>query len=185
MDRGIATRAGLWMDFDDPDGQMQSDWRLLDHWASVCSLDGRVGFHQLVEERTRALVGSSHFRHVYSTLTRELLSRGRLAEDQVDEVALAALVDRDGHLSGKPSPRSARQARHAREEGRMATPVVIGNARLLAAAVQVSEIRNAWLEAKVEGKPMVELLGLEPIDPDGRSLRIAAVESVRQQLLDL
>jgi hypothetical protein len=81
-----------------------------------------------------------------------------------------------GHLS--------RQALEASAAGlRSVTPTVSGNARLLAESVLLAERRNAWLEAEVSGRPLVEILGIEPLDREGHSLRTAAIARVRQQLI--
>jgi hypothetical protein len=77
----------------------------------------------------------------------------------------------------------SRQALEASAAGlRNVAPTVSGNARMLAASLLLAERRNAWLEAEVSGRPLVEILGIEPLDREGHSLRTAAIERVRAQL---
>ena len=52
----------------------------------------------------------------------------------------------------------------------------------MAKSVALAEARNAWLEATVDGRPLVEILGLDPIDPEARDLRESAMRAVRDQL---
>jgi hypothetical protein len=78
----------------------------------------------------------------------------------------------------------ARQARDAQAEGLpQVAPVISANARLLAEALRLVERRNAWLEAQINGRPLVEVLGIESLDEAGHALRTAAIEAVRTQLL--
>jgi len=80
----------------------------------------------------------------------------------------------------------ASQAREARANGlALVAPSVTGNARVLAESLLLADRRNAWLEAEVNGRPLVEVLGIESLDPQGHALRTAAIDSVRQQLLAL
>jgi hypothetical protein len=80
----------------------------------------------------------------------------------------------------------ASQVREARTKGlQVVAPTVSGNARLLALSLLLAEQRNAWLEAEVSGRPLVEVLGIESLDREGHALRSAAIDTVRQQLLAL
>ncbi len=80
----------------------------------------------------------------------------------------------------------AQQARSARAEGLpLVAPILSANARLLAESLALAEQRNAWLEAEVSGRPLVEVLGIDPLDPEAHALRVAAMENVRRQLLAL
>jgi hypothetical protein len=82
--------------------------------------------------------------------------------------------------------RLASQAREARAMGlARVTPTISGSARLLAESLLLAERRNAWLEADVNGRPLVEVLGIDSLDADGHALRTAAIDDVRQQLLAL
>jgi hypothetical protein len=80
--------------------------------------------------------------------------------------------------------RLASQAREAQAKGSAeVAPIISGNARLLAESLLLVERRNAWLEADVNGRPLVEVLGIDSLDADGHALRTAAIDSVRHQLL--
>jgi len=80
--------------------------------------------------------------------------------------------------------RLAEQVRQARSEGRRrVAPMITASAQLLAKSVALAESRNAWLEATVDGRPLVEVLGIDPIDPEARDLRDSAMVSVRVRLL--
>ena len=61
--------------------------------------------------------------------------------------------------------------------------MITASAQLLAKSVALAESRNAWLEATVDGRPLVEVLGIDPIDPEARDLRDSAMVSVRVRLL--
>ena len=79
--------------------------------------------------------------------------------------------------------RLAQQVRHARSQGRaVVAPIITARAQLMAKSVALAETRNAWLEATVDGRPLVEILGLDPIDPEARDLRESAMRAVRDQL---
>ena len=79
--------------------------------------------------------------------------------------------------------RLAQQVRHARSQGRaVVAPIITARAQLMAKSVALAEARNAWLEATVDGRPLVEILGLDPIDPEARDLRESAMRAVRDQL---
>jgi hypothetical protein len=80
----------------------------------------------------------------------------------------------------------AAQAREARAMGlTRVAPTITGAARLLAQSLLLAERRNAWLEADLDGRPLVEVLGIDSLDEDGHRLRAAALDAVRGQLLAL
>ena len=112
--------------------------------------------------------------------------RGRCRED-----ADLALQESGPFLEGDAARliselvgRLAEQVRQARSEGRRrVAPMITASAQLLAKSVALAESRNAWLEATVDGRPLVEVLGIDPIDPEARDLRDSAMVSVRVRLL--
>jgi hypothetical protein len=80
----------------------------------------------------------------------------------------------------------ASQAREARANGMpRVTPTITGNAQVWAASLLLSEQRNAWLEADINGRPLVEVLGIDSLDAEGQALRTDAIDTVRRPLLAL